>query len=165
MDEDTPAVGSLELVVDDFEEGQHEKLDFDIPQLLSVNLNHMTLILLGIVEQLGDRGHPRYRGSISKCRTLCRTLIDNNPGIFDMICAGSKEGYKSVRLLSKGLSASADGMSNATFNPCVIEILRKEDKPPQQVQCGYAERTGSESRLFLILRCVSDVMLPIPVRG
>ena len=159
MDEDTPAVGSLDLVADDFE-GEHEKLDFDIPQFLSVNLNHMSMILMCIVAQLGDRSHPRYRGQLEECRTL----IDNNPGIFDMICAGSKEGYKSVRLLSKGLSASADGMSNATFNPCVIEILRKEDKPPQQVQCGYAERTGSESQLFLILRCVSDVMLPIPVR-
>ena len=146
MDQD-----SLDLVVDDFKEGEHEKLDVDVPSLLSVNINHMALILLLIAEQLGDCGHPRYR-DVSECKIL----INRNPSICDMISAGRKEGYKRMRLLSKDLSTSADSMSNATFDCCVIEILRKEDKPPQSVQHTHAERTGSESQLFLIPDYVSD---------
>ena len=151
------SIMDLDFVVDDFKEGEHEKLDANVPQFLSapplsVDITNMAFILLFIVEQLGDRGHPRYRGSLFECQTL----INRNPRICDMISAGWKDGYKRMRLLSKDLSASADSMSNATFDCCVIEILRKEDKPPQSVQHTHAERTGSESQLFLIPDYVSD---------
>jgi hypothetical protein len=94
MDRDT--VVGLDLVADDFEEGEHEKLDKELPSLSSVN--SAQFILSVIVQQSGGHRLLKRYGSAVECKIL---LGDQR--IYNMLLAGSKNGYKDVRLLSKVL--------------------------------------------------------------
>ena len=100
---DIDKVHDLDLVPDDFEAGAHEKLDEDVRPILPSKLFPASAphFLRCIVEQLGHRLHPKYH-FINEYKTL----LQNNPSIYDMLLACHSNGsYKNVRLLSKDLFA------------------------------------------------------------
>jgi len=119
-----------ELVRDDFEPGEHEQMDETIRQIyLVTSPAAASYILNEIVEQLGNRCLTKYRNSDE-----CETLLNNNPAIREMIADGAQNGFKNLRLLSKGLFESAGCMSYF----CMIELLRRgecQSKTVRQKQC------------------------------
>jgi len=94
-----------EYVEDDFEEGAHEKLDEEIRQIFphlvaSKNFDLLSPLLLGfIVKQSRSRLFEKYLDLGE-----CEAIIKNKPRLRYKLLNGSKNGYKSVRLLSKDLS-------------------------------------------------------------
>jgi len=114
----------LDCVEDDFEEGAHEKLDEEIrqifPHLPPKNLNLvLPLLLASIVEQSGSCLLTKYR-NISECTTIIRS----EPRLRNMLLDGLKNGYKSVRLLSKDLPSVS---SDCTFDAPIAELLRPSE--------------------------------------
>ena len=100
---DIDKVHNLDLVSDDFEAGEHEKMDKDVRQNLPSSLSpgSAPLFLLYIVQQSGHRLLSKYRNF-----NECTTVLQNNPSIYDMLLAClSNSSYKNVRLLSKDLFA------------------------------------------------------------
>jgi len=95
-----------EYVEDDFEEpGAHERLDEEIRQIFphivtSKNFDLLSPLLLGsIVKQSRSRLFEKYPDLGE-----CEDTIKNKPRLRYKLLNGSKNGYKSVRLLSKDLS-------------------------------------------------------------
>ena len=93
----------LECVDDDFEEGAHEKLDMQLRPfsfIPSQNLDSvLPSILATIAEQSGSRLLEKYL-DVGECKTI----IKSEPRLRNMLLDGLKNGFKSVRLLSKALS-------------------------------------------------------------
>jgi len=113
----------LECVEDDFEEGAHEKLDDQIRELsrhvTPQNIDSFSALLLAaIVEQSGSALLRIYSNVID-----CKAIIESEPRLRNMLLDGSKNGYKSVRLLSKDLSVSSD----CTSNTLIVELLRPRE--------------------------------------
>ena len=123
----------LGLVDDDFEEGAHEILDEELrpfSQLLtSETLDcHGPLILAMIALQSQDRILSKYL-NISECQNI----IKKQPNLRNEILAGSKKGYKSIRLASKELIGSS-GYWSDTF---IIELLRSGKCRSETIQRPY----------------------------
>ena len=100
MEIDKPT--DLEYVEDDFEEGEHEKLDEDLRCFSSISQHFDSFspsLLATIVKQSGSRLLAKYT-NISECETIMKS----EPRIRNMLLNGLKNGYKPVRLLSKDLS-------------------------------------------------------------
>jgi len=118
MEIDEPT--DLEYVEDDFEEGAHEKLDKELVVFSLVISQQFdlfaALLLAAIVNQSGDRLLAKYL-NVSECETI----VKSEPRLRNMLSDGSKNGYKSVRLLSKDLSVSSDFISD----PPIVELLRR----------------------------------------
>jgi len=72
-------------------------------------------LLLAIVDQSGSRMLAKYSSLIE-----CKTIIKSEPRLRNMLLDGSKNGYKSVRLLSKHVS----GLNDCTSNAPIVELLR-----------------------------------------
>ena len=103
----------LEYVEDDFEEGEHKKMDEMIPKLFAALTPEysdelLPHVLYHISKHSGGRLHPKYH-----LLEECEIIIKSEPGLRNLLLEGSKRGYKSVRLLSKDLSVSGDCTSNA----------------------------------------------------
>ncbi|KAF8138816.1 hypothetical protein EV363DRAFT_1445610 [Boletus edulis] len=96
MDIDESA--NLEFVADDFEEGEHEKMDKDVfatfRQAMNPGLHSYILLRLAIVKQSRGRLLKKY-DSIEKCEIL----LYNHPSINQLMLESSKDGYKKLRLL------------------------------------------------------------------
>ena len=109
MEIDEPT--DLEYVEDDFEEGAHEKLDKELGVFSLVISQQFdlfaALLLAAIVNQSGDRLLAKYLNVPE-----CETIVKSEPRLRNMLSDGSKNGYKSVRLLSKDLSVSSDFISD-----------------------------------------------------
>ena len=123
----------LGLVDDDFEEGAHEILDEELrpfSQLLtSESLDrHGPLILAMIALQSQDHILSKYL-NISECQNI----IKKRPNLRDGILAGSKEGYRSIRLASKELIGSSGYWSNIF----IIELLRSGKHRSETIQLPY----------------------------
>jgi len=126
MEIDKPT--GLDCVEDDFEEGAHEKLDEEIhqtfqPTLLQNPAHVLPTILCYMVEQSGGRLLTKYR-DIHECIIIIRS----EPRLRNMLLDSLKNGYKSVRLLSKDLSVSSDcTLSDAP----IAELLRPSEYQPK----------------------------------
>ena len=123
----------LGLVDDDFEEGAHEILDEELrpfSQLLTSETldRHGPLILAMIALQSQDRILSKYL-NISECQNI----IKKQPNLRNEILAGSKKGYKSIRLASKELIGSS-GYWSDTF---IIELLRSGKCRSETIQRPY----------------------------
>ena len=123
----------LGLVDDDFEEGAHEILDEELrpfSQLLTSETldRHGPLILAMIALQSQDRILSKYL-NISECQNI----IKKQPNLRNEILAGSKKGYKSIRLASKELIGSS-GYWSDTF---IIELLRSGKCRSEIIQRPY----------------------------
>ena len=123
----------LGLVDDDFEEGVHEILDEELrpfSQLLTSETldRHGPLILAMIALQSQDRILSKYL-NISECQNI----IKKQPNLRNEILAGSKKGYKSIRLASKELIGSS-GCWSDTF---IIELLRSGKCRSETIQRPY----------------------------
>lgn len=110
----------LELIEDDFEEGEHDKLDEKIrvlfPKLTPEIFDDVsTILFIAIVRQLENRLHTDYFNSSN-----CEAIISSEPRLRNMLLDGLTNGYKSVRLLSKDLSLSSD----CTPDALSVELLR-----------------------------------------
>ena len=118
MEFDKPT--DLQFVEDDFEDGAHEKLDEQIrlifPHITPQVFDTLSpLLLMAIVQQSGSRLLANYLNILE-----CETIVESEPRLRSMLLDGSKNGYKSVRLLSKHLSVSIDCTSDAP----IVELLR-----------------------------------------
>ena len=91
----------LELVDDDFEAGAHEKLD-DRFSVLSKHLTPETMDFYGIIilahiaNQSQGRILKKYLDVLE-----CKKVLEKQPDLRNELLAGSKKGYKSIRLASK----------------------------------------------------------------
>ncbi|KAF8548004.1 hypothetical protein OG21DRAFT_1489735 [Imleria badia] len=89
---------NLEFVADDFEEGEHEKLDEGIRLLFpfAVTPGNAPFIFMTIDAHSGDRFLAKYH---NMTLSECTTLLNSNSTIMDMILDGPKNGYQNLRLL------------------------------------------------------------------
>ena len=86
-------ISNLELVADDFESGKHEELDEFIHRnflVTSPRVAHYILYYV-IVEDLGSHCPTKYHNIME-----CKTLLNNNPPICDMIADGTQNGFKKL---------------------------------------------------------------------
>ena len=119
MEIDKPS--DLQFVEDDFEEGAHEKLDeqirrtFKFPHIAPQHFDLSPFLLISIAQKSGSRLLANYLNILE-----CETIVESEPRLRSMLLDGWKNGYKSVRLLSKDLSVSIDCTSDAP----IVELLR-----------------------------------------
>jgi len=112
---------ALDCVEDDFGEEAHREQDEEIHQTFPPTpfpARVLPSILCYIVEHSGGRLHTKYRDLHE-----CTVIIKSEPGLQNMLLDGFKNGYKSVRLLSKNLSVSSDCTSDAP----IAELLRPSE--------------------------------------
>ncbi|KAH0834670.1 hypothetical protein J3R83DRAFT_10185 [Lanmaoa asiatica] len=110
---------SSDLVADDFDPGEHEKLDKALSFVVISNENIGAAaphVLCEIAKQSGERLCEKYRDSLKECEAL----IERERWLQNMIRDGQKSGYKSIRLLSKEFPEPPRHVSDAY----VIELLR-----------------------------------------
>lgn len=113
---DEPA--DLEYAEDDFEEGEHEKLDEELHFYSSIS-QHFDLFSASLLAKIVQQSEGRLLAKYLNL-TECETIMKNEPRLRDMLLSGSKNGYKPVRLLSKDLFVSSDFTSDAP----IVELLR-----------------------------------------
>jgi len=104
MEIDKPT--DLEYVEDDFEEGEHEKLDEEIREIFPFarTPKQSDRVLLHVLTEIITQSEGRL---LEKCYDECEDIIQSKPGLRNLLLRGSEHGYKSVRLLSKDLSLSS----------------------------------------------------------
>ncbi|KAH0834685.1 hypothetical protein J3R83DRAFT_10211 [Lanmaoa asiatica] len=111
---------SSDLVADDFDTGEHEKLDKALSLFVPFSNENIgaiaPLVLCEIANQSGQRLCEKYRRDMKECKAL----IEREPWLQNMIRDGQKSGYKSIRLLSKEFPGPPCHVSDAY----VIELLR-----------------------------------------
>ena len=102
----------LELVNDYFEEGVHERLDEQLRGLSELltpeNMDfYGPAILIHITRQSNGRISKKYFNILE-----CKSIVEKQPDLRNGLLAGSKTGYRCIRLASKESIESSDHGSN-----------------------------------------------------